>query len=130
MSDTDLTPSTREQVWAYLLRLWAANSLSTPTGIEVYGHRHALVRLPDNERGQVDRWAAALGMKLCKADRRGWYQPARNMAENEAFPGWHFSVSCHLDIGADAAKHWSGPVVAAETDSREQLAAHLVEVSA
>lgn len=128
MTTNEITKPTREQVWAYLLRLWSINDLPTPVQIEVFVHEHALVRLPNNERGQVDRWAAALGMTPSVANRRGWYNPVNDMHTIDAFPGWHFSLSCHLDLDADASAHWSGP--AGSADPREQLAAHLVAVAA
>lgn len=65
------------------------------------------VTLPDNERGLVDQWAAALGLSVhATATGLGRYY-ARYAAggETDAVPGWSVEVTCQLHTQQHASAH-------------------------
>lgn len=123
---------TRDEVWAYLLRLWKTQNLPTPTDIEVSTYGVFEVRLPDNERGQTDRWANALGLPANRFEWTGWNAWYSSGGSNQdrhspVLSGWSGSATCSIDMNADPSAHWSGP---SEADPRTQLAEYLTSTAA
>lgn len=126
----DATP---DEVWAFVLDLWRFFGLDRPEVIGVREYGILQIVLPDNERGQVDRWAAALGLPAAgvRTDRlfpthRGpatSYGPAcpAIYGTHEQLPGWAIDLSCHMLLGVDASEHWSGPVNAATEEPERTL---------
>lgn len=106
MINPDSTAERRAAVWVQLLTLWKTNNLPSPESIDAGS---GAVWLPPNERGQVDAWGAALGLRpatvgpagplLSGKERTSTYYSANDGAGR-------LSVMCNLSLG-DASDHWS-----------------------
>lgn len=111
------TLDTPEARWAYVLKLWQTHRLPTPDSIVV--GKGLTVWLPRNERGQVDAWAAALGIEKPPF----LHDPKLADGTSHELVGYsghsYGAVSldalCYVDLTADADAH-GGPLVRPEPD--------------
>ncbi|MBB5871996.1 hypothetical protein F4553_005375 [Allocatelliglobosispora scoriae] len=115
---------TREQVLDTVLDIARRLRLPAPESITMWTHcSNVTIRLPDNERGQVDMWMAALkvpgqptahtGFVVFACDPRalilyGTGDGQLSDAVSPLLPGVRVTVECHVGIAVDPHVHGNG----------------------
>jgi hypothetical protein len=111
------------EAWTLIMDLWRTAGLPTPLTVSVDYQFPALPRirieLPDDERGQVEAWAAALGTAPGRLVLENSMEKLTRYVAGESLgyvpggshllPDWHVEIICWFRTRRDAvAKHWSG----------------------